>query len=190
MIDFSRQFVVACFLVFIAVWIVTAFSAKRTVERAGFPWVGVAVVAGFVVFAIHRLNIGRAQAGGGIIWDSAPLPALIGDALTLAGLLIMLWARFTLGGNWSAQVEFKENHELIERGPYAYVRHPIYSGAVLMVLGAAILSGRIVPFEVLVLLVIAFVFKSGQEEALLTKHFPEAYPKYKARVKAFIPSVF
>ena len=84
----------------------------------------------------------------------------------------------------------KENHELIERGPYAYVRHPIYSGALLLVLGSAVLFGRLVNFEILGLLLIAFVFKSQQEEALLTKRFPEAYPEYKTRVKAFIPSVF
>jgi protein-S-isoprenylcysteine O-methyltransferase Ste14 len=63
----------------------------------------------------------------------------------------MLWARKTLGGNWSASLTFKENHELIMRGPYGLVRHPIYSGLLMLSLGAVIFHGHLYGF-------IAFVF--------------------------------
>ena len=188
MIEFSRLFVATCFLVFIVVWTVTAFSTKRTVERGRGTWARVVVFAVVLLFAL-RLHDG-APFGGEILWYPTPFLAVIADFITLAGLVTMLWARFTLGRNWSAVVVLKENHELIERGPYAYVRHPIYSGALLMLLGAAILSGRASVFGTLVIIAVTFAFKARQEEELLTKHFPEAYPDYKARVQAFIPSVF
>jgi protein-S-isoprenylcysteine O-methyltransferase Ste14 len=95
-----------------------------------------------------------------------------------------------LAGNWSYDVVLKEDHEVIERGPYAYVRHPIYSGVLLMVLGSAVISGRCSAFIVLAVLFIGFWFKSLEEERLLTDHFPVEYKKYKQRVKAFIPFVF
>lgn len=192
MIDFSRLFIAICFLVFLVVWVATAFSTKRTVERAGFPWLAVAVFIAIGMFAAHvrHMNVDSADAGAGLLWHPTPLLAIIGDLLALAGLEIMLWARFTLGRNWSALAVLKENHELIESGPYAYVRHPIYSGALLLVLGATIVFGRQASLEILVIVIVAFLFKSRQEEALLTKHFPEAYPEYKKRVRAFIPFLY
>jgi protein-S-isoprenylcysteine O-methyltransferase Ste14 len=125
-----------------------------------------------------------------ILWRRTLWTGLLADAIVLAGLAVSLWARTTLGGNWSASVTFKENHELIERGLYRYVRHPIYSGLLLMVLGAAILFGRLFGFIALVIVFLGFWFKSRQEERLLTRHFPEAYPSYKSRVRALIPFVF
>ena len=104
--------------------------------------------------------------------------------------MVALWARKTLAGNWSADPMIKENHELIERGPYAYVRHPIYSGMLLMMLGAAIFSGRAGAFAILAIIFFSLWYKARQEERLLTEHFPEEYPKYKARVKALIPFIF
>jgi protein-S-isoprenylcysteine O-methyltransferase Ste14 len=59
-----------------------------------------------------------------------------------------------------------------------------------MMLGAAIISGSVGAFAVLAIIFFGFWFKASQEERLLTKHFPDAYPNYKARVKAFIPFIF
>ena len=63
----------------------------------------------------------------------------VADILTGAGLIVALWARTILGTNWSSNVVLKEQHELIERGPYRFVRHPIYTGVLLMVLGTVTL---------------------------------------------------
>jgi protein-S-isoprenylcysteine O-methyltransferase Ste14 len=106
-------------------------------------------------------------------------------------LAITIWARVVLGGNWSGNITFKENHELIEHGPYRYVRHPIYSGLCLMVLGSTtILSGRVAGLIPPIIFFLGFWSKARREEKLLTKHFPDTYPDYKARVKAFIPFLF
>ncbi|MGA3145773.1 MAG: isoprenylcysteine carboxylmethyltransferase family protein, partial [Verrucomicrobiota bacterium] len=98
--------------------------------------------------------------------------------------------RSGLGGNWSGSVTFKENHELIVRGPYRFVRHPIYTGILLMILGTAIISGRAVAFLALIIGFLIYWQRLRQEEALLTKHFPETYPGYKSRTKALIPFLF
>jgi protein-S-isoprenylcysteine O-methyltransferase Ste14 len=100
-----------------------------------------------------------------------------------------LWARFALGRNWSGQVTFKQDHELITTGPYALARHPIYTGMILMLLGTSVLVGHTVPFAFTAVLTFTLWIKSQVEEQLMLKHFPEAYPAYRSRVRALIPFV-
>jgi protein-S-isoprenylcysteine O-methyltransferase Ste14 len=95
-----------------------------------------------------------------------------------------------LGGNWSAVVSFKEGHELIDRGPYHYARHPIYTGILLMLLGTAIVDGHAIWIVVLSAAFIGLSIKARSEERLLTRHFPDAYPAYRRRVKAILPFVY
>ncbi len=125
-----------------------------------------------------------------ILWSRTLVIGIIVDIITLIGLVIVLWARTVLGGNWSTDTVLKENHELIQVGPYRYVRHPIYSGLLLMALGAAIFYGRATGFVAFAIFFVTFWFRAHQEEKLLTEQFPETYPDYKARVKKFIPFVF
>jgi len=119
-----------------------------------------------------------------------PAVDIVGAALCLAGLVGAVWARRTLGDNWSAAVTLKHGHELIVRGPYNYVRHPIYTGILLMVLGTAIAIGRLHAWIGLLVCVVGFWVKLRQEEALMTRQFPDAYPPYRRRVKALVPFVF
>jgi protein-S-isoprenylcysteine O-methyltransferase Ste14 len=118
-----------------------------------------------------------------------PGVGVLADVVVFLGLLVALWARAVLGRNWSGRVTFKQDHELIQRGPYRWVRHPIYSGLLLMVSGTALGINRANVFLGLVICAGAIWVKIRQEEALMTRHFPEAYPQYKARTKALIPFV-
>jgi protein-S-isoprenylcysteine O-methyltransferase Ste14 len=90
----------------------------------------------------------------------------------------------------SGRPSLKEGHELIERGPYSYVRHPIYSGLLLMFLGTVVLYGRVGGLVVLVACFIGLWLKVLQEERLLLERFSRAYADYRAQVKALIPFVF
>jgi protein-S-isoprenylcysteine O-methyltransferase Ste14 len=187
---FTALFVLACFGIFLIYWIVAAFSTKRTLEKQGM-WQRILFLAVFFAAFLLLRRVGMLSAYSGVVlWPRTPASGLVGDVIALAGLIIMLWARVVLGGNWSSSVVFKEGHELIDRGPYRYVRHPIYSGLLLMILGTAILYGRLGGFIALLVLFFAFWFRSRQEERLMTKHFPEAYPSYKTKVNAIIPRVF
>ncbi len=129
-----------------------------------------------------------------IPWRRVILPhtivtGILSDLIVFVGLFITIWARVTLGGNWSARVTLKEDHELIQRGPYRAVRHPIYSGLLLMILGTAVLAGQTVGFFALAICFGAFWVKLRQEEALLTQHLP-GYAEYMRRTKALVPFLF
>lgn len=114
----------------------------------------------------------------------------VGAGLTVAGCLFAIWARITLGGNWSGRAAVKENHELIVKGPYALARHPIYTGLLIAGVGSGIAVGEAHCILGFVLLLLAFFVKMSQEERLMMETFPEAYPAYRRRVKALIPGVF
>jgi protein-S-isoprenylcysteine O-methyltransferase len=114
---------------------------------------------------------------------------VIGVVVCVFGLCLTIWARSTLGRNWSSNVTFKQGHELVKTGPYRFVRHPIYMGLLVMCLGAAIEIGRLRCFLSLVVVGIGFWIKLKQEERLMLRHFPDEYPNYQKRVKALVPFV-
>lgn len=183
----TGQFIIL-WAIFLTYWTFNAFTVKRTIESEN-PWPGFLMFAVIVAtFILLRRGSLFSTFFGKVLWSKMPI--VVADVITLLGLVIVIWARASLGSNWSANPTFKENHELIERGPYCYVRHPIYSGVLLMVFGTALLAGLVGGFVLLGVFFIGFRFRSSQEERLLTKHFPEAYPKYKTRVKAFVPFVY
>jgi protein-S-isoprenylcysteine O-methyltransferase Ste14 len=103
------------------------------------------------------------------------------------GLAVAIWSRGTLAGNWSATVTFKQGHELVQTGPYRFVRHPIYTVILLMILGSVIAVGRLQSSFGFLIVCIGFWIKLKQEESLMLLHFPNEYPAYRARVKAPVP---
>ena len=187
---FAGQFVALCYAIFFVYWIAAAFWTKRTVERQGWwgHWPTRLAAAAFVALFFLRRLTGPFSAGNSV-WSYTPTIGIAASVVTAIGLMILLWGRVTLAGNWSADVVLKEDHELIERGPYRYVRHPIYSGFILMAVGGVLLWGTMTGLVVLCALPVVLWLKLSQEERLLTRHFPDAYPRYKARVKALVPFV-
>ena len=113
-----------------------------------------------------------------------------GLALTTAGLALAVWARFYTGGNWNALVELKKDHQLIRRGPYAIVRHPIYSGFMLATLGTAVMQGELHGLSALALIVTVWGYKSRVEERFLANQFGGEYEQYRRRVKGLTPLVW
>src|SRR5882672_1498548 len=99
----------------------------------------------------------------------------VGLMLTVAGLAITVWARIHLGQFWSARVSLKEGHQLIQSGPYARVRHPIYSGLLLALLGTALFVGEYRAILAVLLVFIAHRQKAVREERLLAEQFGEAF---------------
>ena len=184
----AGRVIAACWGVFFVVWFIAAWFAKRTVDRSG-SWVRWIVWIVLIVLVGTRSRWPtlptRASLG-----HATPGLAVVGAAVTTAGLSIALWARAVLGGNWSGVIALKEQHELIDRGPYAFVRHPIYTGVLLMVLGTVTFWGTRAGVILFATIVAGLIVKSWREERLLTKHFPEVYPRYRARVRArLIPFV-
>jgi protein-S-isoprenylcysteine O-methyltransferase Ste14 len=112
---------------------------------------------------------------------------LLGLLMVVAGLAFAIWARVHLGRNWSGTVTVKENHELIRGGPYSIVRHPIYTGLLLAVLGTAIVFGEWRGLLAFCFLTIALLLKLQREERFMEESFPDTYPNYCAEVPALIP---
>ncbi len=115
--------------------------------------------------------------------------ALAGLVLTVIGVAVAIWARVILGTNWSAVVTIKQDHQIIRRGPYAVVRHPIYSGGLLALAGTAIAFGEIRGLIGFTLIFIAWWMKSRLEESFLEGQFGADYARYKREVKGLIPFV-
>lgn len=119
----------------------------------------------------------------------SPWVVRAGLALTCAGLLFACWARHVLGRNWSAVVQLKQDHELIEAGPYGYVRHPIYTGLLLAFLGTGMMIGEWRGLLALAIVAVSFWRKLRLEERWLGDQFGAAYVDYMQRVKALVPGV-
>jgi protein-S-isoprenylcysteine O-methyltransferase Ste14 len=115
--------------------------------------------------------------------------AFAGLALTIGGVGVAAWARLLLGANWSAAITIKQDHQIIRRGPYALVRHPIYSGGLLALLGTAIAFGELRGLAGFTLVFSAWWMKSRLEESFLESQFGASYAQYKREVKGLIPFV-
>jgi protein-S-isoprenylcysteine O-methyltransferase Ste14 len=124
------------------------------------------------------------------LWPSGLWSFWVGAAITIAGLLFAVWARVYLGRNWSRSVTIKQDHELIATGPYAMVRHPIYTGILTGLLGTAIALSQVRGFLAFALFFVAFWLKLRMEEQWMRSQFGETYVTYAHRTAALVPYLF
>lgn len=170
-------------------WALGVVGAKPTVKRqstlSSALQLAILCAAGLLVWdpatAIGFLGRRINSAAGWVQW--------LGLAATMGGCAFTIWAKACLGSNWSAIAAVKQHHELILRGPYAVVRHPIYSGLLLALAGTAIAVGEIRAFIGLGLSFIAFFLKSAAEEQFMREEFSGEYARYSQRVRRLIPFI-
>jgi protein-S-isoprenylcysteine O-methyltransferase Ste14 len=165
--------------VFWVYWFVAAFSAKSGTRTTRNRPPGLIVFVVFVILRAIRVD--------GLVVHSPVLKG-VGTAIFVSGLALAVWARLYLGRNWGMPMTKKEEPELVTSGPYRFVRHPIYSGLLLGVLGTALATNL---YWVIALAVLGgyFIYSARVEEKLLTTSFPDAYPRYRARTKMLVPFV-
>ncbi len=113
---------------------------------------------------------------------------VVGLIFLLSGLSLAVWARVYLGHNWGMPMTQKDEPELVTSGPYQLVRHPIYSGILLAMLGTA-LAVTFYWFIAVVVLGIYFIYSATVEEKIMAASFPSAYPSYRTKTKMLIPFV-
>jgi protein-S-isoprenylcysteine O-methyltransferase Ste14 len=167
-------------------WIVSARGTKRTVYQPRSA-IRFAVLVGFIILLVlsrHGPPWLRRD-----LYSPTTAVKTFGLVLCVAGLAISIWARRILGTNWSANPTLKEGHELIILGPYRYVRHPIYSGLLLALVGTVLAGAGLIDFILFAYVAIGLHFKSKIEESLMLRQFPDAYPAYQQKTKAIIPFV-
>jgi protein-S-isoprenylcysteine O-methyltransferase Ste14 len=110
---------------------------------------------------------------------------LLGVTLCATGLALAIWSRYILGRNWSGFVVIKEEHELIQRGPYTVIRHPLYTGLILGLIGTNLALFPTTHGIILIAVwIIAFYIKARAEERILTQEFGDQYTRYKQQVTA------
>ena len=185
----AHNIICGCWLVFVAIWLVAAVSTKRTVYRETRAqrlryWVWLVIAYFLLLYGPqmpYPLNVRIVPHVAPTAWTAAILCA--------TGLAFALWARVTLGRNWSGIVTLKEGHELVERGPYRFVRHPIYTGLLSMFFATALALGHLAGFAATLLMFASFWIKLRDEEQLMLRQFPERYGAYRRRAKRIIPFV-
>ncbi len=172
---------------FIAFWLVSALSAKRTV-RGGRHWRWWALFRVVLFVSIYILIRDSYISFGFFFWVLPVWVAAIGVFVCVVGVTVAIWARVYLGRNWGMPMSLRENHELVMGGPYAYVRNPIYTGILLASLGTALVSP---PWVLLFISFdIYFFYSTLIEEKDMARHFPDEYPAYAARTWRLVPFVW
>jgi len=117
----------------------------------------------------------------------AAIVAVIGLLLTLGGLIFAVWARIALGANWSGTVTIKSGHNLIRRGPYRRIRHPIYTGLLISLVGTVMLQGELRAFLGFALVLFALYRKAKREERFLAEEFGEGFAEHAKHTGMFLP---
>lgn len=174
-------------LILLAYWVISAFRVRAT-ERAEPAWSRFATIAAILVgielLAGHWFS---SRFLGSRFVPNSPGVRYAGIFLVWLGVAGAIWARYHLGEFWSARVTIKIGHRVIESGPYSYIRHPIYSGVLLGLVGTALAGGQWRQVGAFFLVLIVFFFKARREEKMLTARLGTEYEEYKSRTGMLIP---
>jgi protein-S-isoprenylcysteine O-methyltransferase Ste14 len=161
-------------------WLASAVGVKKGRRNSRrIPLTGVTALCVVLVLRVFR---------GDNLTVRSPVLGAIGLAVFASGIALAIWARIHLGSNWGMPMDQKAEPELVTSGPYRLVRHPIYTGLLVAVVGTA-LATSLIALILAVLLTGYFYFAASVEEKNLTATFPEEYPAYRSRTKMLIPFV-
>ncbi|GLQ92913.1 methyltransferase family protein [Dyella acidisoli] len=185
------QLFVAVWMLWLAYWGISALRVKAAarVESYSSRWSRHILLLMLAVLLLRGFaGLDRTFLNERFVPDQAWI-AWLGFGLTLIGLALTCWARVVLGRNWSGIVQLKQDHELIMRGPYRFVRHPIYTGLLLAYFGNGLAIGEWRVLLGTAILAIAFWRKLRLEEQWLCELFGNQYRHYMEHVKALVPWV-
>ncbi len=163
-------------------WLIAAAGAKEGTRTRRIRPPGLLIV--ILVFLLSRIF--KVSGSGLAVHDQ--ILQVVGSVLFLAGLGLAVWARFHLGRNWGMPMTQKDEPELVTSGPYRLVRHPIYSGILLAMLGTA-LATYLYWLIALGVMGAYFIYSAKVEEGLMRASFPTTYSSYRAKTKMLIPFV-
>jgi protein-S-isoprenylcysteine O-methyltransferase Ste14 len=187
---FYEAFFPVLWIAFIVYWRIKAAGTKTTtrLEPAASQLLRVLIfVIAIVLFSTTRIPLRWLYVQP---WPAGLWPFWLGAAVAVASLLFAVWARVHLGRNWSHAVEIKQDHELITTGPYAVVRHPIYTGILGGLLGTAIAISQVRGFIAFGLIFVVLWFKLRREEQWMRSQFGETYATYAHQTAALVPYLF
>jgi protein-S-isoprenylcysteine O-methyltransferase Ste14 len=176
--------------VFVAYWAISWLRVKRTKTAESLNSRLATILPMVLVFELlfsNALRVGPLRlrflpVEDWIVWS--------GIALTSLGVALAIWARYSIGQYWSARVTLKEGHRVIRSGPYAWVRHPIYTGMLLAAMGTALVIGEWRGVLAVTVMWAAHYRKALREEALLTRELGEEYVSYRRSTGFLFPRLW
>ena len=174
--------ILVCWVAFWGYWLIAAAGVKRGQSN----WTRFAGIRVGVILLVLLLLRGRAFKGP--VATNNPWLLGIGLAVFLLGLALAIWARVYLGRNWGAPMSQKDDPELVTAGPYSRVRHPIYSGILLAMIGTTI-AVSLYWLAAVVVIGAYFLYSAIVEERSMARLFPDSYPGYKRSTKMLVPFV-
>lgn len=173
--------------VWMIVWGVAALKHKP--DKASEPLVhrllyASLLVLGFALLFSRSLPLGPLR---GRFLTLNNWPQLLGLLITCLGMALAVWARITLADNWSGRITVKVGHQLICSGPYAFVRHPIYTGMLVCAAGTALQVGEWRGVVAVPVIAIGCTIKAKKEERYMSKEFGERYSRYRQTTGFLLP---
>jgi protein-S-isoprenylcysteine O-methyltransferase Ste14 len=182
-----RELIDIPWIIFVVYWAVAALRTRRAERResaASRYSVMVLLWTGYTLIFFGEKGLGILNEP---MVAHNRVFAMTGVVLTWLGIGLALWARWHLGQYWSGRVTIKEGHELIRTGPYAHLRHPIYSGLDLATIGTALVINRWGCAVGVVLVIVAYWIKARKEEAMLSIRFGAAFQEHCRRTGFLFP---
>jgi protein-S-isoprenylcysteine O-methyltransferase Ste14 len=177
----------ALWILWVASWVIAARwsdpAAQRTTPREAISYRATTVVGALMLFFGDRGFFPSAW-----LWDFGLGPDWVLLLIVALGLAFTWWARIYLGRLWSSSVTKKADHHVVDTGPYAIVRHPIYTGLIAAIAATAILKGHAIAILGAFLMTYGFWLKARLEERFLKGQLgADAYDAYRRRVPMLVP---
>ncbi len=174
-------------IAWLASWVTASFWSARTQKQvltAEASTYRIPIFAGGILFTPWLAQAFGIQP----LWRFGTPGILVFAVLTLAGISFTWWARIHLGRFWSNTITRKEDHRVIDTGPYGFVRHPIYTGLIAGMLATGVAVGTVTAMLGAVLISLGMWQKARLEEGFLTTELgAEAYGLYRKRVPMLVP---
>jgi protein-S-isoprenylcysteine O-methyltransferase Ste14 len=185
--EIFRLLVVIPWGVFLVYWLIGALKTRTTQKQES-------LISRFAILLVETVGyvlVFRNSAGIGFLGNRVVprnlVGPIVGSALTWLGIGLAIWARYHLAEYWSARVTIKEDHKLIRTGPYARLRHPIYTGLILATIGSAMVIDRWRCVLGVCLVVAGYCFKAKKEESMLTQQFGDAFREHQKHTGFLVP---
>jgi protein-S-isoprenylcysteine O-methyltransferase Ste14 len=174
-------------VMFLIYWIIGAFKTRATrSQESSISRINILLIeiAGYLLIFNSAFGVGFL---GKLVLPRTALLAVAGVAMTWSGIALAIWARYHLAEYWSARITIKEDHQLIRTGPYRRLRHPIYSGLILAVVGSALVIDHWRCVLGVCLVVAGYAIKARKEEAMLGEQFGDAFGEHRKHTGFLFP---
>jgi protein-S-isoprenylcysteine O-methyltransferase Ste14 len=184
------EIICVCWAVFWIYWTIRELRWRRSKRKVALTFT--VLNSGLLYLGFIMVLLGRsAPSSLGLLLLPQAIPIqILGTVFAIVGVGFAIWSRQSLSNNWSRNVAILENQQFIHSGPYTIVRHPIYTGILLALLGSTLVSSTLGSLLGFVFAIISLWQKARMEEKLLITEFGQQYANYQRDVRFLIPLIY